>query len=182
VCFRCAAGYLRYLEARGYRIVSDQTDQERAISDLAIDVLGGFLQSKPGRPYILIFDYFERHGIQHFNRTEPDELYSHLTILLRGYIRKELAAIRKHENAQLENLKRRFKDILKDSKFRTLKLQGSASDSIHLQSHSGNLRLDHLPVSHQLLTDIVDRAYTASRARTDWCLNIFKQIDEHTDH
>ncbi|GAG16110.1 unnamed protein product, partial [marine sediment metagenome] len=81
-----------------------------------------------------------------------------------------------------ENLKRRFKDILKDRKFRTLKLQGSASDSIHLQSHAGNLRLDQLPISHQLLTDIVDRAYTASRTRTEWCQNIFRQINEHTDH
>jgi len=73
LCYRYVRGYLGslgYLRAKRYLQPMDNRDP---LVDLSIDILGFFLRSTRDQPYIVVFDYFHRHGITTVS-------YTHLTL------------------------------------------------------------------------------------------------------
>ncbi len=154
---------------------------DNPLSDLAIDILGEFFRSESDRPFAVIFDFYTRHGIIDFENTDPETLYSLFLILLKGFIRKELAALSGQEEPQIANLKRRFKDILRDPRYSSQILLSLNADIIYLQANAENLRTDAQPIYYQDLLSIAEQAYLDSKTRQEWCTEIFKIIDRSID-
>lgn len=177
VCYRHAIGYLRYLKSRGYRLPLDHRTDKDPLTDLAIDVLGTFLQSKKGKPFFLIFDFFTRRKIRISAEADKEMLLDHLLILLRGHISQEIFGIRSEQFPQVENLKRRFRETTKPPLF-TREPGKDGNDLVSLASESDKLRQDKplIPL-HQLL-DLVHRAAMKTVSRSDWCLQIFESLKE----
>ncbi len=179
VCFYHTTGYLRYLKARGYSFDLHDADEQKSLSDIAYDILADFLHGEKNRPFQIIFDYFERHKITHFDGVDLDLLYDHFTILLRGFIRKILYKNRKEQNPQAANLERRINDIIKDDRYDIVKQNDDSADYIFLSHNKTNLRKNHRPL---LLTDLLPIAYKSfgekeSNNRVDWVYHIFKELE-----
>ena len=178
LCYRQTLGYLRYLKARGYQLPLDSISPERAFEDLAIDILGGFLQSQKNKPFHIIFDYYEREEIADFPTSDTEQLLDLFPILLRGFIKKELAKIYKQEKPQLDHLKRRFKDILSGPSYGNMKSRDKSAEYIYLKKNKNTLRKKAEPLFYEDLIQIADRAYLNSKTREEWCAMIFQILDQ----
>lgn len=178
LCYRQTIGYLRYLGAKGQKLPLDSINPEKAFEDLAIDILGGFFQSRRDKPFHIIFDYYEREGIADFQAPDGEQLFDLFLILLRGFIKKELAKICKQEKPQLDHLKRRFKDILSGASYGSMRSRIQAAEYIYLMKYYDVLRKEAEPVLYEDLIQIVEKAYLDSKTREEWCAGIFKILDQ----
>lgn len=180
-CYHTAVGYLRYLKARGFQLPTTVADVHKDISDLAIDILGGFLQSKKDRPFFIIYDFFKRKGMADFDCIDQDKLYRQFSILLRGYIRKELGHLFRENNPQIHNLKRRFKDIFNSPEYTVIRGDSDSTEYIHFSKNADYLRSDCRPVLYDDIIQIAEDAYNDTKNRKEWCNKIFEIVDSSTD-
>ena len=178
LCYRHVRGYLGSLRARGHRLPTDPKDNRDPHADLSIDILGFFLRSTRDQPYILVFDYFRRHGITSFRRVDPDKLLAMFRSLLTGFVCQELSRIRKTENPQTEILKRRFKDILKGNAFAAFKSPDGSTEFLYSAKHKHVKGENCACVSYERLLEIVEEAFLQTNNRKAWCHAIFETIDQ----
>jgi hypothetical protein len=173
-----AKGYLHYLRAKGHPLPLDTRADGDPLDDLAVDVLGPFLQSAPGRPFSLIFDYYRRAGFDDLAAADPADLYQHFTILLRGFVRKELCRLRGDADPQLDHLKRRFKDILKPPEYQIDYPDRDGRARVARRTAGTGMHEPTEPISAVRLAEIVERAYLDSTNRGQWCRRIFELLEE----
>ncbi|MEW5995414.1 MAG: hypothetical protein AB1744_13610, partial [Candidatus Zixiibacteriota bacterium] len=114
LCCDETAGYLRYLRARGFRLPLDLSSDTDGLQNLAIDLLGTFLASPGGRPFPILMDYFKKTVRSELTQPDPAQLYHRFRALLHGHIRQERTRLFAAQDPQIENLKRRFKETLKE--------------------------------------------------------------------
>ncbi|UCD64248.1 MAG: hypothetical protein JSW34_02085 [Candidatus Zixiibacteriota bacterium] len=176
-----AVGFLRYYHGRGYQLPLHQADQEAAYSDLAVTLLGDLFRSQSRKPFAPVVDYFERHSLEEGRSVSDAELFRHFKTLICGYVKKQLFRLRKTENSQAENLKRRMKDILRPPTFIRIESGYNEPSRVALAKWRDNLRADAPPVSFDRLRQIVQRAYVQSLSRTEWCQKIFELLNAEDD-
>ncbi len=178
VCYRLTLGYLRYLQRRGIRLPTDQLAGKQPLNDLALDILGPFLRSTSQQPCVVIFEYFKEQGSAGFAHAEEDELYDLFKTLLFGYIKQELRRISHEANPQIENLKRRFAEILDEPDYKT----HSSSDEYICLAGDGIALRENLPlISYEQLLVIVEEAYCLSVSRSEWCKKVFAKVNQMMD-
>ena len=181
ICLGECISYLRCLGARGYRLPEKLTDSKNPLGELALDLLGELFVSKPNRPFYVIFEFYNRHRITDFDNADPQVLHDMFLMLLKGYIRKGLTALIGQNDPQIANLKRRFKDILLDSRYASKFLESENAEIIFLSDNASNHRLDAQPVQYQDLLLIVEEAFLNSKNRQEWRAEIFRNINKSGD-
>jgi len=175
-------GYLRYLKVKGFQLPLEHRADGDPFGDLAIDLLGTFLQSTKDKPFPIVFDYFKKAGVSDSDKADLDELHHHFTVLLRGHIRQQLSRLKAQQDPQIDHLKRRFKEILIAPRFGSMQKSGS-EDHLFLSQHRHDLRRGNkLPIPYDELLQIVERAYLKSTSRAAWCLNIFELLNEAIEY
>lgn len=181
-CYSHTVGYLRYLKAKGFQLPLEHRSDGDPFGNLAIDLLGIFLHSTKEKPFPIVFDYFNKVGVSDPNQADPDDIYHHFTVLLRGHIRRQLSRLKAQQDPQIDHLKRRFKEILIAPRFGSM--QGSSGEEcLFLTQHNHDLRRDNkLPIPYDELVQVVERTYLKSRSRTAWCLNIFELLNEAIEY
>jgi hypothetical protein len=175
-------GYFGYLRRIGYILPVETGDRDNQLSDLAIDILGTLLRCDGARPFYLIFECFERQGISDFDQAAPDDLYSCMISLLHGHIHQELSKLLKSMNPQIDNLKRRFKDILKGENYGSLNIASDTSECVYLLKYEDALRENMASSSGDFLLWIAEEAYLHCNSRKAWCNMIFEMINDQTDY
>jgi hypothetical protein len=155
----------------------EKSDAENPLADLACDILGGLLRSRDDSPHFVIYDYFTRHGITDFESTDPKELFWHFSVLLRGFIKKELSNLPGDRDPQVDLLKRRFKDILREAEYSNFTGADDSTKFAHLAANGNNLRYNKSPIPPDELERLVMNAFADSGSRREWCRRIFKLLD-----
>jgi len=183
ICFYSTVGYLRYLKAKGLTIELLDANVQKSLMDITYDILGDFLQTDNNCPFHIIFDYFKRHNITDFNSIDPNKLYDHFTILLRGFIRKTLYKNRKERFPQVANLERRINDIIKGNKFYIFKQNSESAEFVCLSINKEKLRRECQPL---VLTELLGIVYStfsngSTNNRVDWLNNIFAELEMATE-
>lgn len=180
--YRRTLGFLSYLRKVGYRLPDGSGLEHGALDDLAIDILGGFFGgSTASRPYPVIFDYFRRISDAVLPVENRPDVQTLLLGLLKSFVRQELSRLKKQDDPQIDNLKRRFKDLLDSSEF--VALRSDSCDEVHLclSKNINALRPDKPMMPYEQLESIVKQAFLDSHSRSEWCRLIFEQIDTATD-
>ena len=176
-CYNFTNGYLHFLKRINYQLPYDDRTDKDPIEDLAIDILGFFLAHKKDKPFYIIYNYFSQHGINDFQPQSPEILNDMFAVLLKGFIKKQLFKFKHSTNPQIENLKKRFKVIFKESRnFKSIRY--NKNEYIYMKSEKENLRKDNPPLPYEDLLDITLKAFYKSNNRTEWCYKIFKYIEE----
>jgi hypothetical protein len=180
--YRDTLGTLTYLKRKGYRFPDPTGSAPNRLNDLAIDILGAFLAgSTVGQPYPIVLDYFRRAHEQTRSAEQKSDLHPLLLGLLRGFIRQELSRLLKQDDPQIDNLKRRFKDLLNATEFATISFDGSSSELVFLSQHRAALRPDRPLIPYGELELIARETFAESHTRADWCRAIFDRINAATD-
>ncbi len=177
LCYRHILGFLGYLRARGFLLPIEQKSDRDPLSDLAIDVLGPFLQSSGNRPCVLVFDFFHRRGITDFKSADSVKLYDLFRSLLFGFTRQELSRLRKDADTQLDHLKRRFKDVLKGDEYTSFSTGNDRIEYIRLANVETDKHENRPMILYDRLTALVENAYHQSKSRKEWCRNIFNALN-----
>lgn len=159
--------------------VESGTDYD-ILSDLAIDILGSFLRSTRDQPYAVIFDHFHEKGMSGYDQLDPVELFKQFRSLLFGFVRQELSRIKKETDPQLDHLKRRIKDILKQPNYNTFFTANNHTEFVCYADNETNKRNSCPPITYGQLLVLVKEAYDLSRNRNEWCHNIFKALNDMT--
>jgi hypothetical protein len=178
LCFNHTRAYLYSLKHIGYDLMLEDRDDRKAITDRAIDILGPFLSSKVGQPYYRIFDYFERKNLTNLKTVSDQQLYHHFNILLRGFIKHELGAIRKLENPGIYNLKKAFRNILREEEFCETAHAKKGHEQIYLCKYAEDLRSDKPAIPYDELYKLAEKAYYDTNTRVQWCHKIFELLNE----
>ncbi|RJP70538.1 MAG: hypothetical protein C4532_09180 [Candidatus Abyssobacteria bacterium SURF_17] len=181
LCRRETHTYLRHLSARGWQMPAGFDNSPDSYRDLAIDVLGPFLASRPGRPYYVVFDYFARHGITDFDKEPADNLVRHFRILLRGFARKEFTALKDIGNPQVAALKQRIRKVLLSPAYSIREDDCNHSKIVRSLESAGDIREGRPWIPRDQLLQMVYQAYLDTVNREDWCRHVFKFLDEHTE-
>ncbi len=181
-CLATTCSYLGYLVKKGYKILVAGGTESGEITDLACDVLGLILSSRRNRPFYRVFDYLQSSGIVELESVPADDLFDRFTIFLRRSIRQELSRLRKESDPQIENLKRRFKDILKSADFGREQPAGTSNCLVYSVSNENNLKLEKPSVPYDRLLRIAEETYMSSANRKRWCLAIFEELGNHEEY
>jgi len=185
-CFKLtnslAINYLRHLRCRLQRIQSQYSNPDTIISDISIDVLGEFFQSKPGKPFFIIFDYFKRHGITTFDEIPDGDLIDHFRNLLFGFCRKKIGHLKAESEPQIANLKRRFYEIINEPPYSIVGMPGANDDYVCLEKYREQIPSDGRIIELTHLLDIVRKAFAESKTRTQLVLKIFELLENYTEY
>ncbi len=180
LCYRLTLGFLGYLRVRGHQLPVEPISDRNPLSDLAIDVLGPFLMSTRNQPFAVIFDYYRKRGITDFEHADRNEIFDSFKSLLFGFVRQELRRLRKNVDPQLDHLKRRFKDTLREGQYTTFSASDNITEFVRLAGDGVDLRKGQPLISYHELLELVEDAYHRSRNRTEWCRNIFVALEKMT--
>lgn len=180
-CYNHTAGYLRRRLALGYSLPTDQFAGDGPTRDLTIDVLGFLLESKAGRSFYRILDHFASAFDQPYSEVSDEELYASFRSLVYGQARQNLSRIQKESDPQIADLKRRFKDIMRDGDYTILRSGDASGDLVHASTAADNLRLDRQILSFDELIQLVEQSYLESHSRTEWCRHIFVHLNDLDD-
>ncbi|MEW6411081.1 MAG: hypothetical protein AB1483_01260 [Candidatus Zixiibacteriota bacterium] len=142
------------------------------MDDLAVDILGSLFQTKPQRPFSVIFEFYQSSGVRDFEQCEPERLWMLFESLLKGFAHQEISRLKKQANPQVETLKRRFKDILREDHYVTF-MRGY-EEFIHLKAGKPDFSKPTIP--YEELRIIAEEAFAGSNSRTDWCRKIFERL------
>ena len=178
-CLEVATGYLRYLSARRFSLPLELYSSDNPTRDLAIDILGSLLSRFRGEPFGIVFEYYQREGFEEFDAVSEEELYHHLTILIRSFVRQELSKLRKRNDPQIENLKRRIGDILKDPRYCVLASESSPGRDRVTLAPGREVDDDHRePWPQNELVLAAEWTYQRSPNRSLWCRNLVEEITQ----
>ena len=93
LCYRRTIGTLKYLKNKGIPIPLDQYAGEDPLSDIAIDILGSYFKSMPGKPFYAIFNQFKNCDINDTNDQGLEEIHDHFVSTFYVFIKQELSRI-----------------------------------------------------------------------------------------
>ena len=170
--------FLIKLKTRGWRLPIHERDENHSISDLAIDILGEFFQSRPHRSFHVIFDYFDRQGMTNYDK-DIEEVYDQYRILLWSFTKQALYRLTNQENPQIANLKRRIKEILKSEEYSRY---GPDKEFVYLGKYENELRDEKDMITKESLNDLVETAYLRSKTRSELCRNIFRFLNDKQEY
>ena len=176
LCYQYAYGYLNYLRAKIFQLPLDNQPTHDSLSDITIDILGSFLQSSASQPYQIIFNHLNKMGISNYDEYDSQPVYDQFRSLLFSFIRQELSRIKKETDPQIDNLKRRIKDILKESEYRVFRVENSHFEFVA----NAEIKYEHdeYPlITYDKLLELVEDLYNLSKNRRKWCRNIFKALE-----
>ncbi len=179
--YRLTCAHLRRLSFQGYRLpIDDRTDAD-PVADLAVDVLAEILAPVGGFPCPGLFAYLRRQGFEEFRGENGEFIYLLFTAFLRRQISQQLSRLRKDRSPQIENLKRRIKDIAGGAEF----CQWIDPATGHSLVAPADSRIGATPVgpivSREQLRLLVQQAFAASTSRQGWCREIFRLLGELPD-
>ncbi|MFH1891312.1 MAG: hypothetical protein ABIK83_01350 [Candidatus Zixiibacteriota bacterium] len=180
--YRHTLGCVSFLERKGYILPSETGDREQRLSDLTIDILGTLLRCDGSRPFHLVSEHFERYGMHDYDQVSSEDIRSCLSVLLNGHARQELHKLRKQDDPQIDNLKRRFKDILKGKEFASCSADSDRAEYVHLLKYAHDLRKDMRPSTGEFLQSVSEDAFRESNSRMTWCHDIFERINDETGY
>lgn len=180
LCHSMTVGLLKYYRSRGIAVPIEQADHDKALSDLAITMLGEFMQSHPQRPFELIFDYFDRHEMSCVDDVPVEQILDQFRILLSGFVKKRLFRWRKTENPQAEILKRRIKDILQPPEYERYTDENGNRWMVALATGKSNSHGDGPIIPFDQLLILVQEAYLHSHTRTAWCHAVFAALERES--
>lgn len=166
----------------GHDLRLEDRDETKAIADRAYDILGVFLGSKSGEPFFHVFDCFKKPGLYSLLDTPDQDLYYQFKGCLGKFIGQELAKIKSEGNPQIQNLKRRFRNIFKDKRFCIQDRAKKGHEKICLCDHAHNLREDKPAIPYDELYELAEKAYFDSNTRVEWCNNIFELLNEAKEY
>lgn len=113
VTYRLTVAGLVYKRNRGYKLPSSSDGPSGDINQAAYDILGALLRRDGERPYHIIFDYYERIGINDFTDCEAAVLYDRFRALVLGFVGQELFRLRGQEDPGVAKIKARISHVLK---------------------------------------------------------------------
>ncbi|MBU0984518.1 MAG: hypothetical protein KKA42_11645, partial [candidate division Zixibacteria bacterium] len=108
-----SVAYLRVLLKRGWRLTEETIDTPESLRALSASLLGILLASPRGKPFPLVFAFFEKRGVVDFHQANPDILYRLFRELICGCISQELWRRRREEAPEASRVKRRFTETLR---------------------------------------------------------------------
>ena len=176
--YRLTRAHLRRLSFQGYRLpIDDRTDAD-PVAALAVDVLAEILAPVGGFPCAGLFAYLPRQGLRDFQGGDSELIYVLFTAYLRRQISQQLSRLRKDQSPQIENLKRRIKDIAGGAEFCQW-IDPATGHSLIAYADSG---IDATPVgpivSREHLRLLIQQAFAASTSRQAWCRETFRLLGE----
>ncbi len=176
LCINHTIGILRYLQRIGWQLPLDQYASTRPLHDMALDILGSFLGSEKDRPFFVVLDYFADRCTRLTVATPPDDIYDRFRALLVTFVKQELGELRRQQDPQRENLKRRLRDILNGPDFTRPPVDGSEADLICSQPALCQLRVDKPMLTFEELLHLAGDAYAQCSNREQWCRVIFARL------
>jgi hypothetical protein len=175
-------GYLRHLQKQGWRLPLDLTSDHDQLGDLAIDLLGPILASSEGKPCSCLVEFLKKHGCEDFSKVDPEELYGVFTARVFYLVHEELRGLRRDADPQVENLKRRFGDILAGPEYSSRQDRRSRITYIALAETPIEKQLETPEITYEELEKVVDAAYRDSNTtRSDWCRKVLETLAARDD-
>ena len=178
MCVRLATRNLRYFQARGWKLPVNQQTGGSPIRDLAIDMVGSLLSSKPGHPYFKVYDFYMRRGIDDFERADAEDLFDTFRSLLYNWVRQERSNLLEEEDPQKALLKRAFTDFFKTDEVLVWKPKGAVSEVVGLAKHAHEKREDLPFISFEELLVVAEETFHGSTTRRGWCRAIFDRLND----
>ena len=178
LCYQKTISRLGCLKQKGHRIPSEPDAINNALSKLTMDILGSFLRSDTNKPYVVIFNHFNKLKITDYSQTDSEEIFNQFKLLLSGYTHQELSRIKKETDPQLDHLKRRIKDIIKQPEFATFNEESYHIEYVCLAGDKTENLNNHPLIPYDELLNLVEEAYYISKNRNEWCRNVFKILDK----
>jgi len=179
---KLTVNYLRYLRNRLLQIQNQYSNPDSLLNDIATDILGEFFQSKSGKPFFIIFDYFKRHGITDFDKISDGVLTDHYRNLLFGFCRKKIGHLRGESDPQIANLKRRFHEIISEPPYAIIEFPGENGDYVCLKKKREQISSNRKIIELTQLLDIVRTAFSKSKTRTQLVAKIFEILEDSTEY
>lgn len=179
---RITVGYLRYLQGRIQQIQTQYSNPDSLLNDIATDILGEFFQSKSGKPFFIIFDYFKRHGLTDFDKISDGDLIDHYRNLLFGFCRKKIGHLRGEGDPQVANLKRRFNEIIAERPYLAFKMSGNKIEYVCLEKNRPATLLDKETIGFDQLLEITRKAFSVVKTRTQLVAKIFEILEDYTEY
>jgi len=113
VAYRLTIAGLGFLRKRGYRLPDSNDGPSGDIDQAAYDILGALLRRDGERPFHVIFDYYEKLGINGFAGYEAAVLYDRFRALMLSFVRQELHRLRNQADPGVARIKARIARVLK---------------------------------------------------------------------
>ncbi len=177
LCHDHAKTYLYRLKHIGYDLRLEERDDNKSISDRAYDILGVFLGSKAGKPFHHVFKCFEKLGLDELSMVTDQDLCYQFKGCLGRFVGQELGKINYQENPQIQNLKRRFKNIFKNEGFCLRERTGKGHTKIFMCEYANDLREENSPIPYDELYILAEKAFADSTTRVQWCHKIFESLN-----
>jgi len=148
LCHDFAKVYLYRVKHIGYDLRLEGRDGAKGMSERAYDIRGEFLAIKSDKPL-------------HDGR----------------FVRQELGKINYQENPQIQNLKRRFKNIFRDEEFCLKEGTGKGHTRIYMCQYADDLREENPPIPYDELYKYAEKAFADANTRVQWCHKIFELLN-----
>jgi hypothetical protein len=177
ICSQLTIGFLRYLAKKEYNLPKDSYAGLDPIHDLVDDILGSFLRSELDRPFILVFEFFNKLSRENLDNLSPSDAFRLFKSLLFSFIRQELSRLRKEADPQLENLKQRFKVILKGEYYHIFQQSDDNISYVKVANENIPERTDRQMIAYNELLILAEDAYLGSKTRSQWCKTVFKNLE-----
>jgi hypothetical protein len=179
--YRRTLAYLRYLHRQGFRLpIDDRTDSD-PLADLVTDVLGEIVAPKGNVLFPELFKFLGGHCSFGFPDKERGKIEALYSAFLTVQIRQRLSRLRGERNPQIENLKRRIKDILKEPPFMVFPSStGSGMMVCHIEDQNNHERSSFIPIDE--LKNLVEQAFLKTTTRSTWCTEIFRHLNKTTKY
>jgi hypothetical protein len=166
----------------GWKLPLDETDPDRAMVNLLIDILGRLLSPHHGRDYGMIFENLERQGFSDYDAASDEQLEHCLQVQIRGFVKKELSRLTRQEDPQIANLKRRIDETLRDEEYASEDAHSKGQSMIWLRVYKEDLRIDKPLIPYEDLVEIVREQAQENLTRTSWCRAVFDALNELTQY
>ncbi len=180
LCYRHTSAYLRLLRVKGWRLPQDQFQQESALEDLTLDILGHVLHGGINDPCRLVFGYFTDQQVVDFEHADPDDLCDVFVPFLHRHIRQQIWWRFGEKDPQAAKLKRRIKGIIKTDSY--VVADNNPGKFVYSRESDRNLRPDKPLLPVDVLDTLVRQAFSGSRNRSEWCRRIFERLDAEDNY
>ena len=177
LCYRRTVGTLKYLKNKGIPIPLDQYAGEDPLSDIAIDILGSYFKSMPGKPFYAIFNQFKNCDINDTGAQGLEEIHDHFVSTFYVFIKQELSRILNESDPQVSNIKRRITDIIHGPEYEVF--TKANIQYVSFNHSSSDRRNEKSLIAYEELENLSESSYHKNRPQ--WCKNIFDSLSLLTE-
>lgn len=170
LALRLARAYIAMRVRRGSLYVpANEFPAASAVDDCACECLGSLFESRPGRPFYLITEYF---GPRIDSATPPDRIYALLQGVIAGHLDQELMRF----NPQSVAIRRAILRAMSEPEFE--KVRAGGHDHWALRS-TANARREHLPqIEDDALQHVINGACRRFSDMPDRCRFTFEALNQ----